>query len=80
MSLALIPVIAAASSPDPVCIDAADGDEIVMLIDDQASSHEVPGYEIGQPLQVEQTARERSEICRAFLRASNRMRPSQQLA
>ena len=53
MFLALIPVIAAASPPDPAWIggiyDAADGDEIVTLIGDQASSHGVAGYAICQP-------------------------------
>jgi len=53
MVLALIPVIAAASPPDPAWIggiyDAADGDEIVTLIGDQASSHGVAGYAICQP-------------------------------
>ena len=53
MVLALIPVIAAASPPDPAWIggiyDAVDGDEIVTLIGDQASSHGVVGYGICQP-------------------------------
>jgi len=53
MVLALIPVIAAASPLHPAWIgaiyDAADGDEIVTLIGDQASSHAVAGYAICQP-------------------------------
>jgi hypothetical protein len=58
MGLALIPVIAAASPPDPAWIggiyDAADGDEIVTLIDDQAGGTGVEGYAIGRPLQLPQ--------------------------
>jgi hypothetical protein len=54
MVLALIPVLAAASPPDPAWIggiyDAADGDEIVTLIGDQAGSPGVAGYAICQPL------------------------------
>ncbi len=53
MVLALIPVIAAASPPDPAWIrgiyDAADGDQIVTLIADQVSSHGVAGYAICPP-------------------------------
>ena len=53
MVLALIPVIAAASPPDPAWIggiyDPADGDEIVTLIGDQASSHAVAAYAICPP-------------------------------
>lgn len=68
MVLALIPVLAAASPPDPAWIggiyDAADGDEIVTLIGDQASSHVVAGYAIRQPLPLPQ-ALHQMEPCTA---------------
>jgi len=62
MVLALIPVLAAASPPDPAWIggiyDAADGDEIVTMIGDQAGSHGVAGYAICRPLPLPQALHE----------------------
>lgn len=62
VALAAIPVLAAASPPDPTWIggiyDAADGDEIVTLIGDQAGSHGVAGYAICQPLPLPQALHE----------------------
>ncbi len=53
MVVALIPVIAAASPPDPTWIggiyDAADGDDLVALIGEQAGSHGVAGDAISRP-------------------------------
>ena len=58
MVLALIPFFAAASPPDPTWIggiyDAADGDEIITLIGDQASSNGVAVYVIGRPIELRQ--------------------------
>jgi len=62
MVLALIPVLAAASPPDPAWIggiyDAADGDEIVTMIGDQAGCHGVAGYAICRPLPLPQALHE----------------------
>ena len=58
MVLALIPVIAATSPPDPAWIggiyDAADGDEIVTLIGEQMGSNVVAVDAIGRPLRLPQ--------------------------
>src|SRR5262245_14154715 len=58
MLLALIPLVAAASPPDLTWIggiyDAADGDEIIALIADQAGSNGVAGYAIGRPIELPQ--------------------------
>jgi hypothetical protein len=58
MLLALVPLVAAASSPDPAWIggisDAADGDEIMALIADQAGSDGVAAYALGKPIELPQ--------------------------
>ena len=62
LALAVLPTLAAASPPDPAWIggiyDAADGDEIVTLIGDQAGSLGVVGYAICQPLPLPQALHE----------------------
>jgi hypothetical protein len=75
MVLALVPFFATASPPDPTWIggiyDAADGDEIVTLIGDQAGSNGVAVYAVARPLQLSQallqlercTAQSISERC-----------------
>jgi hypothetical protein len=68
MVLALIPFFAAASPPDPTWIggiyDAADGDEIVTLIGDQAGSNRVAVYAVARPLQLPRALLQR-EPCTA---------------
>jgi len=82
MLLGLIPLFAAASPTDPTWIcgiyDAADGDEIITLIGDQASSNGVAVYVIGRPIDLRQALLQR-EPCTAqgfFERRLNRGPPS----